>query len=88
MTISGTVAFRIEASARSVDCSPQVIRKNGTTMLMIDITSRWPYCRGLRGSGSRRQPDDRGEDEEPENGHNATRVSGGRPSSTPILMKT
>ena len=39
-TKSGTVEFRIAASALSTDCSAQVIRANGIAMLMMLITSR------------------------------------------------
>ena len=53
ITNSGTVALRIDASAESIDCSPNAMRMNGTTMLTSAITIRCPYWRAERGSGSR-----------------------------------
>ena len=42
ITINGTVALRIAASALSTDCSAQVIRANGIVMLISAMTTRWP----------------------------------------------
>jgi hypothetical protein len=86
ITKSGTVALRIAASAESIDCSPHVIRKNGRTMLTTLITSRWPYWRGLRGSGSRASRTTVAITRNPKKSLLAIRVNGGRPLSTPILM--
>jgi hypothetical protein len=42
MTNSGTVEFKMAASALSTDCSAQVISVNGRAMLTQAMTRRWP----------------------------------------------
>ena len=86
MTVRGTVAFRMEARAESIDCSPTVIRMNGSTTFRTLITRRWPYIRGLRGSSWRARPTTTARNIAPSVRRPAISVSGGRPPSRPILI--
>ena len=86
ITPSGTVAFRIEASAESIDCSLTVINVNGSTMLTTLITSRCPYIRGLRGSSWRAIATTIARNPAPNSRRPAIRVSGVR-LPRPILIQ-
>ena len=86
ITVRGTVALRIDARAESIDCSPTVIRMNGSTTFTMLITRRWPYIRGLRGSSWRAMATTVARNSAPRVRRPAISVSGGRPPSRPILI--
>ena len=86
ITVSGTVALRIDAREESIDCSPTAIRTNGSTMLTTLITSRWTYCIRRRGSSWRATATTVARNRSPSTSRLAISVSGGRLVS-PILIQ-
>src|SRR5215207_7466 len=49
MVNKGTVAFRMEATAESMDCSPHEIRKKGMAMFVMPSTRRGIHSLRVRG---------------------------------------
>ena len=87
MTNSGTAEVIVAAIVESTCRSAQVMRKNGMATLNAPSTARWPYIRGLRGSGSRWAATTAARTASPISRRRLTSTNGVSPASTPILMK-